>query len=127
MYLSDKHVTARLNWCILKQQWTMQQWDRVAFTDEYSFTLRPINNHLRALRKAGTRYENDSVAPTFKSGNVSLCIWGMFSSYGCNLLVRINGTLDEYKYIGILKQCLIPFKNRYQAGNTGFVYQHDGW
>ena len=40
--------------------------------------------------------------------------------------MRINGTLNQYKYDEILKQYMIPFNNRYHTGNTGFAYQYDG-
>ena len=66
------------------------------------------------------------VAPNFKSGNASLCIWGMFSSHGRSQFVRISGSLDQFKYIDILKKCVLPFKNTFYSGNTGFMYQHDG-
>ena len=46
-YFTSKHIAARLNWCITRQQWSMQQWDKVAFSDESSFTLKPIKNHSR--------------------------------------------------------------------------------
>lgn len=125
-YLSEKHVAARLNWCMARQQWTNQQWDTVAFSDESSFTLRPVKNYSRVWRKSGTRYETDNIVPTFKSGNASLCIWGMFSSYGRSPLVRIYGTLNQFKYMEILEQYVLPFKNKINSANLGFMYQHDG-
>ena len=128
-YYSDKHVVSRLNWCTLKQESTTQQWDRVAFTDESSFTFHPVSDHLRVWRKSETRYETYeayNIAPTFESGNVSLCIWSIFPSYGPSPLVPINSTLNQYKYIEILKQYVIPFKNGCHASKTGFLYQHDG-
>ena len=103
-----------------------QQWDTVAFSDESSFTLRPLKNHTRIWRTIGTRYETDNIVPTFKSGNASLSIWGMFSSIGRSPLVRITGTLDQFKYIEILKQHVIPFKDRQSNANIGFMYHHDG-
>ena len=78
-YLSTKHIDARLNWCILRQQWTLEKWKTVAFTDEASFTLRPLKNHTRVWRTVRTRYVLQNMVPTFKSGYVSLSVWGMFS------------------------------------------------
>ena len=50
----------------------------------------------------------------------------MFSSHGCSPLVRISGTQDQYKYIEILKKGVLPFKNTFYSGKTGFMYQQDG-
>ena len=73
-FLTANHVTARLNWCVIRQQWSIQQWSRVAFTDESSFTLRPTKNYTRVWRKEVTRYATKNVFPTFNSGYVSLSV-----------------------------------------------------
>ena len=125
-FLSDRHVTARLNWCTARQQWTTEKWSTVAFSDESSFTLRPIKNHSRVWRTFGTRYETENIVPTFKSGNASLCIWGMFSAYGRSPLVRVYGTLNQFKYIDILKNNVLQLKNAHCCRNLEFTYQHDG-
>ncbi len=125
-YLSTKHITARLNWCTERERWATKQWDEVAFSDESSFTLRPVKNRSRVWRKVGTRYEIDDIVPTFKFGNASLRIWDMFLSHRRSPLVRISGTLNEFKYIEILRQYVLPHKHRHHAANLRFIYQHDG-
>ena len=72
--------------------------------------LSPTKNHLSVWRKVGTRYETTAVVSAFKSGNASLCIFGMFSSHGRSPLVRISGTLNQFKYIEILRQYVLPFR-----------------
>jgi len=125
-YLSEKHIAVRLQWCTMRLDWTAQKWENVAWTDESSFTLRPTKNHSRVWRKVGTRYETQNMVPTFKSGNASLCIWGMFSAHGRSPLVRISGTLNQHKYINILQQYVLPFKTTVYPSNAAFTYQHDG-
>ena len=125
-YLTSKHIAARLNWCITRQQWSMQQWKNVAFSDESSFTLKPIKNHSRVWRLNNTRYANRNMVPTFKSGFVSLSVWGLFSSKGRSPLIRITGTLNQHKYIEILKQYVLPFKAQNHSGSNEFIFQHDG-
>lgn len=46
-YLTAKHTAARLNWCAIRQQSYINQWSKVAFTDESSFTQGPIKNCAR--------------------------------------------------------------------------------
>ncbi len=50
-FLSAKHMEARLKWCTMRRQWTLQQWGMVEFMDESSFTLRPLKNHTRVWRQ----------------------------------------------------------------------------
>ena len=100
-YLTSKHIAARLNWCITRQKWSMQQWNNVAFSDESSFTLKPIKNHSRVWRLSNTRYCNRNMVTTFKSGFVSLPVWGLFSAKRRSPLVRITGNLNQHKYIEV--------------------------
>ena len=125
-FLSAKHIAATLNWCVVRQQWTMQQWRNVAFKNESSFTLKPIKNHGRVWRKLSTRYSARNIIPSFKSGFVSLPVRRLFSARGRTPLVRINGTLNQDKYIQILKQFVLPFKDMSYPGCTNFMYQHEG-
>ena len=50
----------------------------------------------------------------------------MFSSRGRTPLVRINGTLNQYKYIDILKQYVLLFREQYHSIPMNFICQHDG-
>ena len=101
-FLTMKHIDARLSSRTLRHAWTMQQWSKVAFTDECSFTLRPMKNYIRVWRREGSRYETANMVHTFKSGYVSMSVWGLFSARGRTPLVRIVGTLNQQKYIEIL-------------------------
>ena len=125
-YLTAKHIEARLNWCMERYQLTVHQWGMVAFTDESSFTLRPIRNHTRVWRNLKTRYLARNMMHTFKSGYVSLSVWGLFSARGRSPLVRIDGKMNQYKYIDTLTQYVLPFKQKYHSRMRDFIYQHDG-
>ena len=74
-YLSTNHIAARLIWCIMRQQWTLEKWETVAFTHEASFSLHPLKNQTREWRTERTRYVLNSMVPTFNSGYVSLSAW----------------------------------------------------
>ncbi len=50
----------------------------------------------------------------------------MFSRYGRSPLVRTQGTLNQFKYMEILKQYVIPFKNKHNSNNSDFMCRHDG-
>ena len=126
-YLTAKHIEERLNWCMERYQWAVHKSGMVAFTDESSFTLRPMRNHTRVWRNLSTRYETRNIVHTFKSGYVSKSVCGLFSARGRSPLVRIEGTLNEYKYIDILTQYLLPFKQKYHPRTQDFIYQHDGF
>ena len=65
LYRSAEHIVARLDWGVIRQQWTTTQWDSVALTDESSLNFRPPKNHLFVWRKVEMRYEITNVVPNF--------------------------------------------------------------
>ncbi len=75
-FLSKKNIDARIPWARTHQDWTLDQWGQVAFTDESSFTVRPTKNRLRVWRLRGTRLHQRHIVPTFKSGYQSVSVWG---------------------------------------------------
>ncbi len=77
-----------------------------------------MKNYSRVWRKTGTNFETDYVVPTFKFFNALLCIWAMYSSRGRSPLVRISGNLNQFQYIDILKQYVLPFKTTYYASDS---------
>ena len=125
-YSTAKHMEARSSCCTLRRRWTIEQWSEVAFTDESSFTLRPLKNHTRVWRQICKRCVAKNMVHSFKSGYVSLSVRGMFFVRGRSPLVRIHGTLNQHKYMEILKQYVLPFKQKYYTGTMDFFYQHDG-
>ena len=89
------------------------------------FTVRSI--HLRKLvcRKEGERFLNSYLIPTFKSGYLSLSVLGGFSMKGQKDLVRIYGSLDQHKYMDILRNNILPFSYSKHDGLPNFVLQQD--
>lgn len=90
-HLTSKHINARLDWYTERYMWSMTEWNKAEFTGEAYFTMRPLRNYARVWRREGTRYETRNMVSTFKSGFVSLPVWGLFSSLGRSTLVRIKG------------------------------------
>ena len=125
-YLTKKHVASRLNWAVTRRNWMVTDWGNVMFSDESSFTIRPTKLRARVWRKEGTRYNPDNLVPTFKSGYVSLSVWGGFSMYGRTPLVRIEGNLNQSKYRKIIEGYVMPFASKNHGNLRNFVYQQDG-
>ncbi len=63
--------------------------------------------------------------PPFRFGNASFSTWVMFSCYARSPLVRISGTINQFKYSEILMQYVFPLRNKPQAANLRILYQHD--
>ncbi len=57
-YLTRNHINARLHWAIKRRNWINMHWNNVTFSDESSFTVRPINLRQRVWRKKGDDSEH---------------------------------------------------------------------
>ncbi len=125
-YLTRNHINARLHWAIMRLNWIHMDWNNVMFSDESSFTVRPLHLRKRVWRKNGTRFRTSNLILTFKSGYVSLSIWGGFSKQGRTDLVRIRGNLNQHKYKQILSRYVIPFASTKHQGLRNFLFQQDG-
>ncbi len=65
-YPSTKNIGARILWARNHEKWTHTQWCNVMFTDESSFTVRPVKNRLRVWRTKETRLHPNFTVPAFK-------------------------------------------------------------
>ena len=74
------------------------QWDKVIFSEESSFTIRPTTNKERVWCKANTKFNLHNLVPAFKSDYATVFVWGAFSTHGRTPLIRINGTLKQKEY-----------------------------
>ncbi len=124
-YLSSKNMKERITWANIHDNWNDDQWDRVVFSDESSFTVRPTSLKRHVWRKSNTKFELHNMVPTFKSGYVSLSVWGAFCSTARTPLVRINGTLKQEKYKDIIENYIVPLAKEQYGSTSSFVFQQD--
>ena len=66
-FLSTRHVKARKQWANMHKQWDIDQWGKVAFSDESTFIVKPTSLRKSVWRKVGDRYKTINPVPTFKS------------------------------------------------------------
>ncbi len=69
---------ARLRWCLLYKDWTLENWKNVIFTDETSVVLGHRRGGYRVWRKADEAYNKSVIRPRWK-GYSEFMFWGCFS------------------------------------------------
>ena len=115
-------MNARVTWARQHINWTITQWSNVAFTDEASFTVRPVKNRLTVWRHRGSRLQPRNIVPTFKSGYQTVSVWGGFSIRGRTSPV---GSFDRNAYRVIIDNHILPFIYDVHEGTDTFVLQED--
>jgi len=119
--LTREHRRQRLLWCRRCRLWRVQQWRRVAFSDESRFMLRRADGRARVYRRRGERYAANCVQEADRFGGGSVMMWASICHTGRTNLVHIPGNLNAVRYCNeILQPHVIPFLN---ANNV--IFQHD--
>jgi transposase len=126
-FLGLNHRRRRKNWVILRQNWTIEQWKKIIWSDESRFLLRHNDGGVRVIRKKGERLLDQHVLPTWKFGKGSVMVWGCFWAGGLGPLVTLKGKIDQEKYIDCLKTNFLPWleKIKTEYGHN-FIFQEDG-
>ena len=78
-FISERHAAARISWCEKYKEKPASYWNQVIFSDESSVEIGKQSRQIRVWRGIGERFDNECLAPTFKSGRKSVMVWGCFA------------------------------------------------
>lgn len=99
-------------------------WDKVLFSDESKFNIFRSDGRVLVWRKPNTEFEVKNLQSTVKHGGGGVMVWGCMSSSGVGNLVFIEGTMDQYVYLNILKENLKKSVENLNLG-VDFYFQQD--
>lgn len=74
------------------------------FTDESKFCVFGSSGRQYVWRASNTEFNKENTRPTVKHGGQSVMVWGCMSAAGVENLHFVEGRMDKYQYINILKQ-----------------------
>jgi len=104
--LTTVQAKKRLMFCKKYAKWTVDQWNKVLFSDESTFCqFGSFVSHVRRL--PNTRYEPKNTIPTVKH-SPKVMVWGCFSASGRGSLVFIpvGKTVNAEFYLDMLRDRL---------------------
>jgi hypothetical protein len=78
-FLTHRHMSQRLAFAQKYCGLTIKEWERVVWTNEYTFEVGKNSRQVHVWRNAYERYSSSCMVPTFKSGRTYLMIWGAFA------------------------------------------------
>lgn len=118
------HRTARLRFALEHQNWTVEDWSSVLFTDESRVSLRSPDGRERVWRRLGERYAQCVISPRTPFHGRSLMIWaGISLEARTDLVIWERGAINAHRYI---EDCLIPHVVPYAPFiGAQFVLMHD--
>ena len=121
-FISESNRKKRLQWAKQYQNWTIEQWKNVLWSDESPFCLR-FSGRSRVWRLHNERYDPLVTQPTVKHDK-KVNVWVCFTSSGVGRLYKIPGIMDSKMYKQILIHQLIPSTNELFKDKS-WVFQQD--
>lgn len=121
--LRKENKKKRMQWARLHQNWTLEDWHKVLWTDESKFELFGSRRRIFVRRSLGERAREQCIVPTVKHGGGSVMIWGCFGGTSVGELVKIEGIMRKEQYRRILEESAIP--SGVQILGQNFVFQQD--
>ncbi|GFU98571.1 transposable element Tc1 transposase [Trichonephila clavipes] len=97
-------------------------WNSVIFSDESKFNIHGSDGHQKVWRKENAALEPKNMRETVKHGGVWIMVWGCMAATGVGNLVIIDGIINQYSYLNILKNNLSPSASKL---GLDFTFQQD--
>uniref|UniRef100_A0AAZ3R819 Transposase Tc1-like domain-containing protein n=1 Tax=Oncorhynchus tshawytscha TaxID=74940 RepID=A0AAZ3R819_ONCTS len=93
--LKDTNKKKRLAWAKKHEQWTLDRWKFVLWSDESNFEFFCFNRRVFVRRRVDERRISACVVPTVKHGG-GMMVWGCFAGDTVSDLFRIQGILTQH-------------------------------
>ncbi len=110
LLLPAKNSKQRMQFAQAHQNWIIEDWKNVAWSDEPRFLLRHSYARVRIWRKAhGSMDPSCLVSTVLAGGGGGVMVWGIFSWHTLGPLVPIEHHLNATAYLSIVADHVHPF------------------
>ncbi|KAL4493024.1 hypothetical protein ABPG72_020803 [Tetrahymena utriculariae] len=111
-YANEQNREERLQWATEYQDWTVQDFKKVLFSDESLMCCE--KQGIKWIRKIKSQpFTAQMINPIKKyKGGIQQMVWGLIEYQGGVSLEKITGTINSEKYVDILSGNLESIKKR---------------
>lgn len=81
-------------------------WEKTVFCDESKYNMFNNDGKKKVWRRSGTAFNKENLRASVKGGGGSVMVWGCMSAKGTGNLHIIDGIMDKFVYLNILKDHL---------------------
>ncbi|GBO44027.1 Transposable element Tc1 transposase, partial [Araneus ventricosus] len=100
--LTKRHRQLRLHWTREHRDWTLDEWKRVAWSDESRFLIHHVDGRVRVRRLPGEQLLPSCTAGHTQAGGGGIMIWGTFSWAALGPTVVVEQTMKAANYLNII-------------------------
>ena len=123
--LSSKNIKARLEFAKKHQDWTVDDWKRVVFSDKTKINRFNSDGRSWAWFRDAQELETRTVQQTPKHGGGGVMVWGCIMWDGVGYMCKIDGNMDQHLYKSILEDDLMESIDFYHLNKSKIIFQHD--
>lgn len=106
--LSAMHRKKCLTFALKYQNWTVEDWKRVIWSDETKINRIGSDGKQWVWKQTGQGLISREVQATVKFGGGNIMVWGCMGWEGVGRLAEIEGRMDAKQYVDILEENLLP-------------------
>jgi transposase len=105
--ISEGNQEARYAWALERQDWSVEKWKKIVWSDESTFSQFSQGRSCRVWRTPGEEFEPSCLAATVKH-SPNRMFWGCFSWYRLGPLVSLHKSVTGKTYAELLEKYAIP-------------------
>ncbi len=120
--LSAKNRKQRLQYVQAHQNWTIEDWKNVAWSDESRFLLRHSDGRVRIFHKEHESMDPSCLVSMVRAGG-GVMVWGIFSWHTLGVLVPIEHGLNATAYLRFVADHVHPFMTTVYPSSDGYFQQ----
>ncbi|GFW30252.1 transposable element Tc1 transposase [Trichonephila clavipes] len=119
--LTKRHRQLRLRWAREHHDWSTDQWERVAWSDESWFVINHADGRIRIRRLPGEQLLPQCTVGHTHTGGGSIMLRGTFSWAFLVPVVVVEQTMNATGYLNIIVDQLHPYMTSVSPAGNGMV------
>jgi len=123
--LKPVHRKKRLAFALKHQNWTVDDWKRVIWSDETKINRIGSDGKQWVWKKVGEGLIEREVQGTVKFGGGNIMVWGCMGWNGVGQLAEVEGRMNADQYVDILKNHLLPSMEESGISLEDLIFQQD--
>uniref|UniRef100_A0A3B3CGX4 Transposase Tc1-like domain-containing protein n=1 Tax=Oryzias melastigma TaxID=30732 RepID=A0A3B3CGX4_ORYME len=121
--LSAKNKKLRLQFALDHQNWTIEDWKNVAWSNETQFLLQHSDGRVKICRQQHEIRDSSCLVSIVQTGSGGVMVWGIFSWHTLGPLVPIEQCYDATAYLSIVADHVHPFMSSVFPSSDGYFQQ----
>lgn len=124
-FISAINKSKRLAWAIERRHWTVEDWKKIVWTDESTFSQFQKSGWGRVWRKPEEEFHEDCIASTVKHSPQRM-FWACFSFLKLGPIVPLEGSVTGNVYKEVLSTYAVPTLKAFsRQTKKKFIFQED--